>query len=277
MDNSITPSANSNAVSVVIPVYNQSHLTRRCLESLAANSRNLKELFVINNASKDDTESVLLTFSGQFGTVRFQVITNTENKGFGRAVNQGLRLCTGSHLVVLNNDTWLMPGWDQALVSVMDTRGVEFVVPYFYERPWLSGPDEMESLAARFVTRNLGRTRVHWAAIMFMISRGAFERLKFAEHGGLFDERFFVTYEDTDLWERARELGMRSLQTATCLIWHHSMASRAAPGSLPPAYEQEGLKLFIDKWGFDPRPRDHTLAARLHRRWRKIKDHWGMF
>lgn len=275
------PSHKSKNVSVVIPVYNQSHLTRRCLDSLYSNSLDLKEIFVVNNASKDDTPEVLASFAGRPGP-RLEVIHNSENSGFGRAVNQGLRKCTGDHLVVLNNDTWLMPGWDRALsgstgssppFSKDSRKSLDVVIPYFYEKPF---SDDIPRIAEEFVRRNQGRIRHHFAAILFMITRSAFERLKLP-HGGLFDERFFVTYEDTDLLRRMRDLGVTYGQTGSCFIWHHSMASRSAPGALPPWYEQEGLKLFIEKWGYDPRPAEHTLTARLRRRWWKIKDKYGRF
>ena len=264
--------AGAKSVSVVIPVFNQSHLTRRCLESLFAHSLNLKEVFVVDNASKDDTYEVLLTFQGRPGPT-LTLISNTENKGFGRAVNQGLRLCTGDYLVVLNNDTWLMPGWDAALIEGHFESGADFIGPYFYEGPFEA---DLRARAADFVARNRGHFRHHFVPILMMMTREAFTKLRL-DHGGLFDERFFVTYEDTDLVERMTRLGLQYTQTGSCFIWHHSMATRSAPGALPPGYEQEGLKLFFDKWKFDPRPRDHTLIARLRRRWWKIKENSGRF
>lgn len=267
------PGRPAATVSVVIPVFNQSHLTRRCLESLFAHSHGLKDVFVINNASKDDTAEVLREFQERVGR-RLTVISNPENVGFGRAMNQGLRLASGDFLVCLNNDTWLMPGWDAALVAEMERARLDVIAPYFYEGPW---EDDLRPRAAAFVARNRGRLRGHFAAILFMIRREAFEKLRFPEHGGLFDERFFVTYEDTDLLRRMRDAGMRYGQTGSCFVWHHSMASRSAPGALPPWYEQEGLRLFIEKWGYDPRPADHTLRARLRRRWWKILEKRGRF
>lgn len=189
-------------------------------------------------------------------------------------MNQGLRKCTGQYLVVLNNDTWLMPGWDRALVDDLEDFELDVVAPYFYERAY---SDDLPQIARRFVERNDGRIRHHFAAILFMIRRQAFETLKFRDHGGLFDERFFVTYEDTDLLRRMRDLKMKYGQTGSCLVWHHSMATRSVPGALPPAYEQEGLRLFQEKWGYDPRPEEHTFAARLRRRWWKVKERFGAF
>jgi len=128
-------------VSVVIPVFNQSHLTQRCLESLLANSTQLAQVWVVDNASQDETPSILNHFRESFqqAGISFEVFTNEKNTGFGRACNQGIReFLKSSHpyLAILNNDTWLMPGWDAALIASMNQRNLDAVGPYFYEKPF---------------------------------------------------------------------------------------------------------------------------------------------
>lgn len=262
-------------MSVVIPVFNKSELTQRCLESILTNSRQTHEVVVINNASQDNTAEVLSAFSSTFQKhhISFQVITNDKNLGFGRACNQGIRLTTGDWVSVLNNDTWLMPNWDGALIKAAQVNQLDIVCPYYDEK---SISNSMELRAQAFVERNQNKIRHHFMAILFTLSRKAVEHLQF-EHGGIFDERFFVTYEDTDLLHRAKALNLNYAQTGSCYIWHHSMGTRSTPGLLPTGYEAEGLKLFIEKWSFDPRPQDHTLIAKLRRWWWKTKEKWGSF
>ena len=134
----------------------------------------------------------------------------------------------------------------------------------------------MKERAHEFVTRNQGKIRHHFVPILMFFSRKAVEKIRF-DHGGIFDERFFVTYEDTDLRHRMDLAQMRYGQTGSCYIWHHSMGTRSTPGALPKGYELEGLKLFTEKWGFDPRPKDHTVPAKLKRRFWKWKEQRGLF
>ncbi len=268
-------------VSVVIPVFNQSQLTQRCLLSLLSHSHSLSRVWVIDNASRDDTAAVLNRFHESFqqAGISFEVITNPENVGFGRACNQGVReflKTDASHLVILNNDTWLMPNWDTALIEAMKKRRLDAVGPYFHEKPF---HDRMEQTAQDFILRNGKGFRHHFVAILMFFSREAIIRLSQdceGTHGGIFDERFFVTYEDADLLYRMRGLNMQYGQTGSCFIWHHSKATRES-GSLPSNYEREGLRLFIEKWGFDPIPADHTWKARLRRRYWRIREKLGKF
>ena len=237
-------------VSVVIPVFNKAELTTRCLDSLLRNSRALSELTVVDNASSDSTPEVLLNWVTRFEAqgIRFRVIRNEQNAGFGRACNQGIRISTGAYVAIVNNDTWLMEGWDQALIDEIQARSLDEVGPFFDERPWVENPD---ARAREFLERNPNRFREHFVAMLMFFTRSAVERLRF-DHGGLFDERFFVTYEDGDLLQRMRILGIRYGQTSQCYIWHHSMGTRGTPNLLPSGYEQEGLRLFIEKWGRYP-------------------------
>ena len=261
------------SVSVVIPVFNQVALTERCLASVLLNSDEVKEVIVINNASTDATVQCLEVIAASFEAkkIYFQVIHNPVNQGFGKACNQGIRLAKFECIAIVNNDTWLMPHWDSVLKAELLRLSLNCIGPYFYEKPFQD--ETITEIAAKFVSKNHRRVRHHFVPILMFFSRTSIEQLKL-EHGGVFDERFFVTYEDTDLKERMKQLQMRWAQTGSCFIWHHSMATRS---SLPNGYEQEGLRLFTEKWGFDPRRADHTVVAKLRRRYWKWKESRGLF
>ena len=271
-------------ISVVIPVFNQAHLTERSLHSLFANSSLLEEVVVVNNASSDDTVIVLSKIAQEalILKIRFQIIHNETNQGFGRACNQGLRALTLNHesrVVILNNDTWLMKGWDQALIQAQDFHSLDLIGPYFDEGLFDEGRLIQKSLI--FTAKNKNKIRTHFMPILMCFKKDTIEKLKF-DHGGIFDERFFVTYEDTDLKQRMLSQNLKFGQTGSCLIWHHSMGTRNAKDKegkalLPSGYEQEGLRLFMEKWGIDPRPSDHTFFVKWKRRYWKWKEKLGWF
>jgi GT2 family glycosyltransferase len=263
------------SVSAVVPVFNKIDLTERCLDSLLENSRNLTEVFVIDNASTDATPDKLLIIESRFKTagIAFSVIRNTENVGFGRASNQGIRIARGDWIAIINNDTWLAPGWDTALEEEANRLHLDLIGPHFDERPF--GGD-MKARALDFLKRNGGRFRTHFVPILMFFRRSAMEVIAF-EHGGIFDERFFVTFEDTDLRYRMDQAGLLYGQTSKAYIWHQSMGTRSTPGLLPSNYEQEGRRIFIEKWGFDPVPLENTWFQRVRRKYRKWKSSRGRF
>jgi len=262
-------------LSLIIPVFNKVELTKRCLDSVLENSRALGEVFVIDNASVDETPEVLKAFQEKFKkrNIRFEILTNPKNLGFGAACNQGVRLARENFIAILNNDTWLMRGWDQALQKEIERLSIDVVGPFVDERPIGENP---QAVADEFLRKSGFRSRRHFVPILMFFKREAVEALRLP-HGGIFDERFFVTYEDTDLMYRMKQLGLRWAQTSRCYLWHHSMGTRSDPKLLPQGYEQEGLRIFIEKWGFDPRKPDHTWLGRWSRRYRKARAAKGLF
>lgn len=268
-------------VSVVIPVFNQCHLTERCLTSLLKNSSGLQGVCVVDNASQDNTGAILEGFQASFASagVSFEIIHNSKNEGFGRACNQGIRHFrkgNAQFIVILNNDTWLMPKWDQSLLTVMVEQHLDCIGPYYYEKEF---QESMESMASEFVKANHTRLRQHFVPILMCFSRDAIDKLATdceGSRGGIFDERFFVTYEDADLLHRMKLLHLSYAQTGSCFIWHQSKGTRSQQ-SLPTGYEQEGLRLFLEKWGFDPRPHRESFLIRLHRKYWKWLEKHGKF
>ncbi|MFZ3064908.1 MAG: glycosyltransferase family 2 protein [Nitrospirota bacterium] len=257
-------------ISVVVPVFNQVHLTERCLGSLLDNSILARELVIIDNNSSDSTPAVLKEFQNRFAEKGWSthIIINLENVGFGRACNQGIRASSGEFVIILNNDTWLMSGWDDVLLRRMSELGADMVGPYFDESPF--DAENMIVKAQRYADRNRGKFSKDWVSILMFFRRQVLEAV------GLFDERFFVTYEDTDLRERMDRAGKKYFQVGDCYIWHFSKGTRGSQ-KLPSNYEQEGLRLFIEKWGFDPCIHEKALSAKLRRKWKKVKATMGLF
>jgi GT2 family glycosyltransferase len=262
-------------VSVIIPVFNKSGFTRRCLDSLLENSTRVSDVRVIDNHSTDDTPAVLAAFEPLFRekAMPLACIRTDSNLGYGRACNIGIREARGEWIALLNNDTWLMPSWDQRLIDDAVKRNLDLIGPHFDERPWT---DSMEARSREFAERNRDRFRKHFVSILMFFRRTSLDRLRL-EHGGIFDERFFVTYEDADLRHRMDISGMHYGQTSNSFIWHQSMGTRSTPGLLRPGYEQEGLRLFMEKWGFDPWKAENTLLQKLRRKFRKSRAARGLF
>jgi GT2 family glycosyltransferase len=98
-------------VSIIIVGWNCAEVLGACLESVFQHPPSTRfEVIYVDNASTD--ESVHLV-QCDYPTVR--VITNTRNRGFQRANNQGLALARGDELLLLNPDTRVLAGSLDAL------------------------------------------------------------------------------------------------------------------------------------------------------------------
>ncbi len=183
-------------------------------------------------------------------------------------MNQGARAATGEFLALLNNDTWLMPSWDLALLEVIKKNQVSMIGPYYYEGKL----DEKISIkASKFIKKNKGKSRKHWVSILMFFKRGDFEKV------GMFDEDYFVSFEDNDLKMRMEKMNLSYLQTGSCFIWHHSKGTRDSKEEILKDHEKVGLEIFMKKWGFDPRPFETTFKSKIVRKWRKLKEKYGYF
>lgn len=108
-------------LSLIIVSYEVREHLERCLASLArVPIFSTLEIIVVDNASSDGTPQLLCE---KFPHV--QLIINTENRGFSRANNQGLRVAHGRYCMLLNPDTEIAPGDADPfslLVSFMDSH-----------------------------------------------------------------------------------------------------------------------------------------------------------
>lgn len=91
-------------VSIIIVNYNTYQLTKKCIESVYAKTKNcLFELILVDNAS---TECDPYIFKSEFPEV--ELIVNANNKGFAGGNNTGIGKANGDYILLLNSDTELV-------------------------------------------------------------------------------------------------------------------------------------------------------------------------
>jgi len=108
-------------VSLILVTWNSAPFLPRCLEGIAQQSLNDIELIAVDNASADDSLSIL---RGRFPTAI--VIRNATNEGFSRAVNQGIARASGEYVLLLNPDAYLHADYVAKLVEAFERAGDTF-------------------------------------------------------------------------------------------------------------------------------------------------------
>src|SRR5688572_7443241 len=114
-------------ISIVIPVFNQLHYTRNCLESLGASRMPDAKIVVVNNGSSDGTKEFLSKISS------VHVIDNEANRGCAAAWNQGVQLLKAEWTVVLNNDVLVCKSWLEELLDFAEKNRVDIASPAIRE------------------------------------------------------------------------------------------------------------------------------------------------
>ncbi len=186
-------------ISIIIVSYNTVDLTLKCLASLQTADELEKEIFVVDNASTDQSAGAIRT---QFPEIN--LIANKNNRGFGTANNQALKACRGRYVIFLNPDTTLKPDTLQNSLVFMDANqsvglaGAKILNPdgTLQESVSYRYPGE------KFTSGETAHLTGNIACVLgaFMIAR---KSLIDELHG--FDEDFFLYGEDQDLAWRIRE------------------------------------------------------------------------
>ena len=92
------------AVSVIIPTYNRAHLLDRAIESVLDQTYQDFEIIVVDDASVDETEEVVISFADD----RINYIRHQKNKGGSSARNTGIKAAKGEFIAFLDSDDeWL--------------------------------------------------------------------------------------------------------------------------------------------------------------------------
>lgn len=213
-----------------------------CLESVYAQAGQLViEVILVDNASVDGSAAFVKV---QFPQVA--LVVNTERHGFATNINRALRLSQGRYLLSLNPDTVLLPGALETLVTFMDATPDAAVVgcKTFYpdgklqytcrEFPsvatilwrWL----RLEKLYTpsfyrRFLMQDWDHNvvrQVDWVlgACMLLRREPIFEI-------GLFDESFYLYYEDIDICYRLKQRGFAIYYLPDAQIIHKYHRSSA--------------------------------------------------
>jgi GT2 family glycosyltransferase len=223
-------------VSIVVPVFNRLELTRACVDAVLRNTpQELFELVVVDNASSDGTGEWLVSQQAQ-GVLR--AVTNSDNRGFSAACNQGARAATGEYVLFLNNDTEAESRWIEPLIDVLDTdpragavgakllfadRTIQHAGVIVVDHRRLGDPllalHIFSKLPENHPDANSRRMYKAVTAACMLVRRDAFWQC------GGFDESYWNGYEDIDLCFALAQRGFSIVYEPKSVVIHHESQS----------------------------------------------------
>jgi glycosyltransferase involved in cell wall biosynthesis len=98
---------NFNKLSIIIPAYNEArtiHLILDRVEKVQLLNNIQKELILVNDCSKDDTEKVLLEYMSAHPQLDIKYFKHEVNQGKGAAIHTGIQKATGDYLIIQDAD-----------------------------------------------------------------------------------------------------------------------------------------------------------------------------
>lgn len=243
---------------LIIPVYNQLEFTKACLESIRKNTLfKGYHLVVIDNASTDDTLKWLL----RYRDANMTIISNGENLGFVKAINQGIELSRADYVGFLNNDIEVSKGWLTNLIEILasdktigavgpicssnhDWQGFDRVKKKFKVFD-VEVPEDFKErsriISEKFKHKYI-RVRGMLAFFCTILPSGVVRKI------GLLDEGFYYLGDDDDYARRLERAGYWLGLSLGTYIKHGSQTTgKALHGEKITKYQEQSLKRLKEK------------------------------
>jgi GT2 family glycosyltransferase len=234
-------------VSIIIVHTFEQRLVRQTLRSLRRAAPQLSyEVIIVDNRPFTGMHEIL---KSEFPEARYTAMPS--NRGFGSAMNAGIKLASGKYILIFNPDIVVGVGSLEALFAYMEANPAVGIVG-----PRLNNPDGSlqhscyryhELLIPAYRRTPLGRLPFAKRAINnflmvdanhdatqevdWLMGSALFTRRTALDQAGPFDDRFFMYFEDTDLCRRFWQAGFKVIyHPAVSMVHYHRRAS--SDGSL---------------------------------------------
>jgi N-acetylglucosaminyl-diphospho-decaprenol L-rhamnosyltransferase len=224
-------------VSIIIVNYRTRGLVKQCLKSIRrVGLAPTYEIFVVDN---DGAETMRTMLREEFPEVKGIIMK--KNVGFAAANNAAMREAKGRYIFILNPDTELLPGAIEKMLLAMEQnpdigilapklvhpdrspqesvhRFPSPMVPIFRRTP-LGRLAKAKAELDRYFLRDAKKDQpmeVDWA-----VGAALFVRRSAIEKVGMFDERYFLYFEDTDWARRFWEQGWKVVYWPLAEVLHY--------------------------------------------------------
>lgn len=216
-------------IGIVVCNYNKRKYVMNCVESLLAQTISDRDIYVVDNASTDDSVSALKEKYGN----RITIFENEENEGFSRAMNRGIEHC-------------MAKGYESVLLVDNDTRfandALEIMDSYLKEHEdvgmcgacvlQMENPDYLQMLGGTVdyscyeVCNNYNNYKITdrlpvevscnaLATCAVLVKREVIEKI------GIMHKDYFVYWDDIEWSRRCTDAGYSLVALRDAHVWHN--------------------------------------------------------
>jgi len=222
----------ASKIITIIPNWNLKDDLKACIDSLLKQAEVEQEIVVVDNGSQDGSVEEI---HNRYPEVH--LIALTENLGYAGALNLGIMYAlenSARYILLLNNDTLIPEDVLHKLLSVLESdRSIGIVAPKILYN------------SNRKIVFALGDKRFRWLPVPIGYGYRKKDRPQFSgqmefdyvtgcamlvradvfRKTGLFNEAYFMYFEDADFCYRVREDGYRIVCYGDAVIYHKASLS----------------------------------------------------
>lgn len=223
-------------VSILIVTYNSQEYIAQCITSFLRTSVVL-EIIIVDNHSKDSTVGIISELATQHEKLEIQLIVNSQNEGFSKAMNQAYAVSTGKYVMTFNPDAEMLPGTLEEMVGFLEANenvgmiGVplkdssgELHLPGFLFPKF----NELQILKTVKANRNSAHHTIDMSCpfeVNWLIGTGFLVNKKALNNDWMYEETSFLFWEEYYLAKNIRSAGYRIFIMPQLEILHHISSS----------------------------------------------------
>ena len=216
-----------DVASVIIVSWNGRKFLPECLESLRQQAYRDFSIILVDNGSNDGSIDFVIRNYPEVKTIALP-----KNVGFSVANNIAIKTVKTEYVALINNDAVAHPLWLQSLVGALESYAeAGFAAPkmLFSDNPEIiDRAGDSYTRAGAGLLRGRGEpassyNKQEW--IFGACAAAALYRARMLRDIGLFDEDFFLLYEDVDLSFRAQLRSYKCLYVPEAIVHHKASSS----------------------------------------------------
>lgn len=214
-------------MAVVIVNWNSGLLLAQCVQCLRTQSVTPDSVFVVDNASSDDSLGHLPSWD------RMTVLHMDRNLGFAAGNNRAIAMCNTEYVALLNPDAFAKPEWLEQLLRAAQAHPEAAAFgsrQLCHENPsLLDGIGDCYHWSGMAWREGHGQPqtpdRLREQEIFAPCAAAALYRTQALQAAGGFDENFFCYFEDVDLGFRLRLAGHAARYVPSAVVCHVGSAT----------------------------------------------------
>lgn len=242
----------SKKLAVVILNFKAKKYVLSCIKSVLDSSFEDLEIFLVDNDSNDGLEDEIRKFEG------LTFFQTGKNLGYSGGNNYGIKAVLDKgfeYVFILNPDTTVEKKTVEILLQLMEEYKADIVSPKIYfagtKRIWYAGGEfDLANVLGSHKGVNEEDKGQYDRAEETDFATGAamLVRSEVFERIGLFDERYFLYYEDSDLCYRAKRKGFKIMYIPEAVVYHANAKSTGIGSPLQDYYITRNRMLFASKF-----------------------------
>ena len=214
-------------ISVIVVNWNGKKFIEECLNGLNKQTCSHFSIILVDNRSDDGSLELV-----QENYPQVQIIGLTENLGFAAANNIAIKSTDTEYVALLNPDTVPEPRWLENLLKTLEKypeAGMAASKMLLYDHPnMIDRAGDVYTTAGTALLCGRGQSAdcyINQKPVFGACAGAALYRRRMLDDIGLFDEEFFLLYEDVDLSFRAQLRGYRCLYVPDAVVYHKASSS----------------------------------------------------